>query len=76
MIDLGELKVPKALRPVAEEIVRMTDSVCVAVLDKEYADLARRGALLPTTARWAAVGSQCEHGGFRGRALRRGVPCA
>jgi len=37
-----ELKVPKALRPVADEIVAITDSVCLAVLDEEYADLARR----------------------------------
>jgi hypothetical protein len=42
MIGLDELKVPKALRPVADEIVAITDSVCLAVLDEEYADLARR----------------------------------
>jgi hypothetical protein len=42
MIDPDELKVPKALRPVADEIVAITDSVCLAVLDEEYADLARR----------------------------------
>jgi hypothetical protein len=34
MVDMGELKVPKALRPVVEEIVGITDSVCVAVLDE------------------------------------------
>ncbi len=34
MIDMGELKVPKALQPVAEEMVGITDSVCVAVLDE------------------------------------------
>ena len=34
MIDMGELKVSKALRPVVEEIVGFTDSVCVAVLDE------------------------------------------
>ena len=55
---MGELKVPKALRPVVEEIVGITNSVCVALLYEEYADLARRGALLPTAARRAAVGSQ------------------
>jgi hypothetical protein len=66
MIDMGELKVPKALRPVVEEIVGITNSVCVAVLYEEYADLARSGALLPTAARRAAVGSKCGHGGFRG----------
>jgi Domain of unknown function (DUF6398) len=42
VIDIDELKVPKALRPVVDEIVRITDSVCLAVLDAEYADLARR----------------------------------
>jgi hypothetical protein len=42
MIGLDELKVPKALRPVADEIVAITDAVCLAVLDEEYADLARR----------------------------------
>ena len=42
MIALDELKVPGALRPVVDEIVAITDSVCLAVLDEEYADLARR----------------------------------
>lgn len=42
MIDLDELKVPKALRPVVGEIVDITDSVCLGVLDGEYADLARQ----------------------------------
>lgn len=42
MIDLGELKVPKALRPLVGEIVDITDSVCLGVLDEEYADLARQ----------------------------------
>jgi hypothetical protein len=42
MIGLDEMKVPKALRPVADEIVAITDSACLAVLDEEYADLARR----------------------------------
>ena len=42
MIALDELKVPKELRPVVEEIVGITDSVCLSVLDEEYADLARR----------------------------------
>jgi hypothetical protein len=43
MIDLDELRVPKALRLVADEIVAITDAVCRAVLDEEYADLAPRG---------------------------------
>jgi hypothetical protein len=42
MIGLDELKVPKAVRPVVDEVVAITDSVCLAVLDEEYADLARR----------------------------------
>ena len=42
MIGLDELRVPKAVRPVVDEIVAITDSVCLAVLDEEYADLARR----------------------------------
>ena len=42
MIALDELKVPRGLRPVVEEIVGITDSVCLSVLDEEYADLARR----------------------------------
>jgi hypothetical protein len=42
MTDLNELKIPKGLRPVADEIVGITDPVCSAVLDEEYADLARR----------------------------------
>ena len=44
MTDRRELKVPKALRPVVEEIVGLTDAVCLAVLDEEYADLALRAA--------------------------------
>lgn len=42
MIGLDELKIPKGLRPVADEIVAITDRVCSAILDEEYADLARR----------------------------------
>lgn len=42
MIGLDELRVPKAIRPLVDEIVAITDSVCLAVLDEEYADLARR----------------------------------
>jgi hypothetical protein len=42
VITLDELKIPKGLRPVADEIVGITDSVCLSVLDEEYADLARR----------------------------------
>ena len=42
VIALDELKIPRGLRPVVEEIVGITDSVCLSVLDEEYADLARR----------------------------------
>lgn len=42
MTGLDELRVPKALRSVVDEIVAITDSVCLATLDEEYADLARR----------------------------------
>ena len=42
MIALDELKILKGLRLVVEEIVGITDSVCLSVLDEEYADLARR----------------------------------
>ena len=41
-MELDELRVPKGLRPVVDEIVGVTDSVCLAVLDEEYAGLARR----------------------------------
>jgi hypothetical protein len=44
VIDVGELKVPTALRPVVDELVGMTDIVCLTLLDEEYADLARRAA--------------------------------
>lgn len=42
MVALDELRIPKGLRPVADEIIGITDSVCLSVLDEEYADLARR----------------------------------
>jgi Domain of unknown function (DUF6398) len=42
VIALDELKIPKGLRPVVDEIAGITDSVCLSVLDEEYADLARR----------------------------------
>ena len=42
MIALDELKIPKGLRPVVDEIVGITDSVCLSALDEEYGDLARR----------------------------------
>jgi hypothetical protein len=40
--DLDELKIPKGMHPVAEDIIQITDQVCAKLLDAEYADLARR----------------------------------
>jgi Domain of unknown function (DUF6398) len=40
--SLAESRILVALQPVAEEIVAITDAVCSAVLDEEYAGLARR----------------------------------
>lgn len=42
---MAESRIPVALRPVAEEIVAITDAVCSAVLDEEYARLARRAVV-------------------------------
>jgi hypothetical protein len=39
--DLGELKIPAAIRPAAEAIIALTDQVCRGLLDEEYAELAR-----------------------------------
>ena len=41
MADLGELKVPVAMRSVAGVIIALTDEVCAELLDEEYAILAR-----------------------------------
>jgi hypothetical protein len=40
--ELDELKIPKGTRPVAEDIILITDEVCAKLLDAEYADLARQ----------------------------------
>src|ERR1700677_392141 len=40
--ELEELKIPKAMRPVAEDIIEVTDLVCANLLHAEYADLARQ----------------------------------
>jgi hypothetical protein len=42
MAELDELKIPKAIRPVAEEIIEITDGACAKLLDAEYAHLARQ----------------------------------
>lgn len=42
MAELDELKIPKTMRIVAEEIIEITDGACAKLLDAEYADLARQ----------------------------------
>lgn len=42
MIDLDELRIPRAARPAAEQAVAVTDGFCLAHLDEEYAELCRR----------------------------------
>jgi hypothetical protein len=42
VVDLDELKIPNAMRLIVDEIVAVSDSVCLQFLDQEYADLARR----------------------------------
>ena len=41
MADLGDLRIPVAMRPTAEQIIALTDRVCAELLDEEYAGLAR-----------------------------------
>jgi hypothetical protein len=40
--EFDELKIPNAVRPVAEEVIKITDQVCATLLDAEYAVLARQ----------------------------------
>lgn len=42
VVELDELKLPKATRSDAEGVIAITDTVCLERLDAEYADLARR----------------------------------
>lgn len=42
MIDLDALRIPRASRAAAEQVVALTDDFCLAHLDEEYADLCRR----------------------------------
>jgi hypothetical protein len=39
--DLGELRIPAAMRATAERVIELTDQVCSDLLDEEYAGLAR-----------------------------------
>jgi len=41
VIDLDGLKIPKATRPITDEIVMITDRVCADLFDDELSDLAR-----------------------------------
>jgi hypothetical protein len=40
--DLGDLRIPAAMRPTAEQVIKLTDKVCADLLDEEYAGLARQ----------------------------------
>jgi uncharacterized protein (DUF697 family) len=40
--DLGELRIPAAMRATAEQVIGLTDKVCADLLDEEYAGLARQ----------------------------------
>jgi hypothetical protein len=75
VITLDELKIPKGLRPVVEEIVGITDSVCLSVLDEEYADLARRawtpGTFRPASRPRPSGGGSSPTCRRRGRTRRR-----
>jgi uncharacterized protein DUF6398 len=41
MADLGDLHIPAAIRPAAEQVIALTDAVCADLLDEEYAGLTR-----------------------------------
>src|ERR1700734_1419227 len=41
MADLGDLRIPVAMRPAAEQVIELTDKGCADLLDEEYAGLAR-----------------------------------
>jgi len=40
--DPGDLRIPVAMRPPAEQVIKLTDKVCADLLDEEYAGLARQ----------------------------------
>lgn len=42
MTDLGDLRIPVAMRPTAAQVIRLTDKVCADLLEQEYAALARQ----------------------------------
>jgi hypothetical protein len=39
--DLGDLRIPVPMKPVAEQVIALTDAVCADLLDDEYSGLAR-----------------------------------
>ena|ERR1700722_315392 len=41
MADLGDLRIPAAMRPAAEQVIALTDAVCADLLDVEYVGLTR-----------------------------------
>ena len=41
MTDIGDLRIPTAMRPAAEKVIALTDAACAELLDQEYAGLAR-----------------------------------
>jgi hypothetical protein len=55
--DLGELKIPPAMRPTAQAIITLTDQVCLELLDDEYADLARHVVAKLARKRPSPIGS-------------------
>jgi Domain of unknown function (DUF6398) len=86
LTELDALKIPARLRPETEEVVRITDSVCLALLDEEYADLARRavaklsrqrpspllsGRIRSASGRATAVESICATSGVESEPRRR-----
>jgi Domain of unknown function (DUF6398) len=40
--EFDQLNIPKAVLPVAAEVIKITDEVCAKLLDAEYAALARQ----------------------------------
>lgn len=40
--DLGDLRIPVAMRATAEQVIKLTDAACADLLDEEYAHLAQQ----------------------------------
>lgn len=41
MTDIADLRIPVAMRPMAEKVIALTHAACADLLDEEYASLAR-----------------------------------